>query len=597
MHPVASVLCVDDDPTAAETVARRLEATDGRWETTVSADPGAAPDRLERESFDCVVCAHRPGRVDALAVFERVRERDRSVGFVLLAPEGDDALASEAVAAGVTGYVAGEVDDETLADRVQRAVDSTRRDREREATVRAVEMAGYGVSVLDADGRYVRVEEAYAEVHGLDPSEMIGEHWTTFVPAETVERHREHLASEWLGEATALRPDGTAVPVDCAVVPVADGNTVRLLRDATDRVERERELAEYETLVDALNDPVYVVDETGRFTSVNEAFCELTGYDESTVLGSEVSLIKDEATVREAEEYLGRLLSATGPDEVRFEAEIQTADGETVHCEDHMGVLPYDEQFRGSAGVLRDISERKERERRLNRQNDRLEEFASVVSHDLRDPLHVASGNLDLVRRRIEGADVDREVLEYVDRVGEEHDRMSDLIDEVLALARQGEVVGTVEPLSLRSVVEDALRRTNAPDLDVEVVDDATVAADHSRLVRALSNLFGNAADHAGPDATVRVGTLADGFYVADDGPGIPESQRDQVFDPGHTTADDGTGFGLPIVERIVEAHGWAVEVTEADGGGARFEVRGVDRVDDPGDGSDHQGRPSAPSR
>ncbi|OYR57107.1 hypothetical protein DJ71_26370, partial [Halorubrum sp. E3] len=74
------------------------------------------------------------------------------------------------------------------------------------------------------------------------------------------------------------------------------------------------------------------------------------------------------------------------------------------------------------------------------------------------------------------------------------------------------------------------------------------------------------------------VGDLPDGFYVEDDGPGIPEAERDDVFESGHTTAEDGTGFGLAIVREIVEAHGWSVAVAEGAAGGARFEFTGVDR-------------------
>ena len=78
---------------------------------------------------------------------------------------------------------------------------------------------------------------------------------------------------------------------------------------------------------------------------------------------------------------------------------------------------------------------------------------------------------------------------------------------------------------------------------------------------------------------TVRIGDLPDdaGFYVADDGPGIPEADRETVFDAGHSTNEDGTGFGLSIVQGIVEAHGWDIRVTEGDDGGARFEITGVE--------------------
>jgi signal transduction histidine kinase len=79
---------------------------------------------------------------------------------------------------------------------------------------------------------------------------------------------------------------------------------------------------------------------------------------------------------------------------------------------------------------------------------------------------------------------------------------------------------------------------------------------------------------------TVHVGESDGGFYVADDGPGIPEAERERIFEAGYSTADEGTGFGLRIVEQVVDAHGWEVTVTESEQGGARFDVTGVGRVE-----------------
>ncbi len=81
----------------------------------------------------------------------------------------------------------------------------------------------------------------------------------------------------------------------------------------------------------------------------------------------------------------------------------------------------------------------------------------------------------------------------------------------------------------------------------------------------------GRCADGAAP-VTVSVGTTDDGFYVADDGVGIPPEERDDVFERGYTTSDTGTGFGLAIVVEVAQAHGWSVSVTESEDGGARFE-------------------------
>jgi signal transduction histidine kinase len=112
---------------------------------------------------------------------------------------------------------------------------------------------------------------------------------------------------------------------------------------------------------------------------------------------------------------------------------------------------------------------------------------------------------------------------------------------------------------------------------------DLSVAleADSDRLRQLLENLLRNAVVHAAPAPEIRVGSLADaeGFFLEDDGPGVPEADRERVFEAGYTDHDDGTGFGLPIVRRIADAHGWSVRLTEGPAGGARFEFRiGGDR-------------------
>ena len=87
-----------------------------------------------------------------------------------------------------------------------------------------------------------------------------------------------------------------------------------------------------------------------------------------------------------------------------------------------------------------------------------------------------------------------------------------------------------------------------------------------------------NAVEHGGSDVSISVGGVDDGFYIADDGVGIPDSERDRIFESGYSTAADGTGFGLRIVKQIVDAHGWEITATDSDSGGIRFEITGVER-------------------
>ncbi|MDB2260084.1 PAS domain S-box protein [Halorubrum ezzemoulense] len=208
----------------------------------------------------------------------------------------------------------------------------------------------------------------------------------------------------------------------------------------------------------------------------------------------------------------------------------------------------------------------------LERQNDRLEEFAGVVSHDLRNPLEVARGRTELARE-----ECDSEHLAAVERA---HDRMTALIDDLLTLAREGDPVTDAEPVDIARVVGACWRTVDTSDATLRTEVEGTVVADEGRLKQLLENLIRNAIEHGGEDLTVTVGSLPDGFYVADDGPGIDPDLRGTVFDAGYSTSQSGTGFGLRIVEQVADAHGWSVRAVESEAGGARFEITGVESAD-----------------
>ncbi|WP_436928720.1 PAS domain S-box protein [Halosimplex halobium] len=226
--------------------------------------------------------------------------------------------------------------------------------------------------------------------------------------------------------------------------------------------------------------------------------------------------------------------------------------------------------------------ELRRRRRELSRQNDRLEEFASIVSHDLRNPLNVLAGSLEMVE-----ADDD----DHLDLCERAVERMEQLVEDILTLTREGERIESTDPVDLERVARTSWATVATGDATLRVDGARVIAADESRLRQLFENLFRNAVEHAGDDATVRVGVLDDepGFFVADDGPGIPPDRRDRVFESGFSTASGGTGLGLSIVAQTADAHGWDVRVTDADHPGGTGEGAGDD-TDDAGAGSGDAG-------
>ncbi|MXV63943.1 sensor histidine kinase [Natronorubrum sp. JWXQ-INN-674] len=200
-----------------------------------------------------------------------------------------------------------------------------------------------------------------------------------------------------------------------------------------------------------------------------------------------------------------------------------------------------------------------------------MDPVASVVSHDLRNPLDVAKARLRAGRET--GDD------EHLERVARAHDRMERIIEDVLTLARSEDVIDPGDAVDLEAAAEAVWETVETDETELRFDDSLpTVTADRDRVDRLFENLFRNAIEHGGTHPQITVGVVgSDGFYVADDGPGIDPDHREAVFEPGFTAGDTGTGLGLAIVERIATAHGWSVAVTDAERGGARVEITGLE--------------------
>ena len=244
-----------------------------------------------------------------------------------------------------------------------------------------------------------------------------------------------------------------------------------------------------------------------------------------------------------------------------------TPDDETVRWLEALGYLQADNQR--VIGLVTDVTDREQRERELETQNERLEQFTNVVGHDLRNPLQVAGNWLELARE-----DVDSE---YLDNIAQAHERMSVLLEQLLQLARDGDEALDSKAVALGECSERCWQTVDTAEATLVIDVEQTLHADQSRLQQLLENLFRNAVEHGPSNVSVRVGELHDGFYVSDSGPGIPPEDRTAVFETGYSIDSTGTGFGLSIVNEIVEAHDWQIEVTESADGGARFEITGVE--------------------
>jgi len=325
----------------------------------------------------------------------------------------------------------------------------------------------------------------------------------------------------------------------------------------------------HERVFHTLDDPVFVVTTSNRILDANRAARQLVDGDTDRLLGHD--------------------LAAILPDPLLENGELHPQLSDSMECVIEVDGTPrqYIGRLRGTERATRgeprgcilsltDITLQKANQESLEAKNEQLERLASVVSHDLATPLATGEGLLHLIRADIDApsAEVDQS-LSDIEAV---HRRLRAFAEGLPALARESTDVETPTDCDLAEVAQAAWEVVDTGDLQLAVESTARLQADASRLQQAFENLFGNAAEHAADGqtgaTTVRVGRLStgSGFYIEDDGPGIPADRREDLLEFGVSTGS-GAGYGLAIVRTIVEAHGWSLSVTESTDGGARFEI------------------------
>ncbi|MFT4882701.1 MAG: PAS domain S-box-containing protein [Natronomonas sp.] len=486
------------------------------------------------------------------------------------------------------------------------------RERELEATNQRlkslIEAAPLTIMEIDSDGNVVLWNEGAEEMFGWSQEEVLGE-FNPIVPENQrteFETHRQRaLRGERIRGKEIQREtkDGERLDLLLSVAPLtdADGTVTSVLAVLEEITEQKRlendlralqetaqELSRAESTADIGTIAIGVAEETLGF--------EIAGLWKHDERGGELIPIVETAAARE---LFGESPQFTSGNSLAWEAfqsgelhvygDLQAQQGlhnpetelrsEILIPLGEYGLLSASspsrqefsetdiDLFRILGATVEAALARVSREESLQRQNERLDQFASVVAHDLRNPLTVASGFLELVEETGE--------LEHLDRIESAHSRMERLIQDLLTLARGETTVENPERIDLETVATEAWGYVDTDEATLSVRDTVpTVSGEEERLTQLFENLFRNAVEHGGNDVTVTVGRLdgTDGFYVEDDGDGIPPEKRADVFEHGVTSSEGGTGFGLSIVADIAKAHGWTASVTDGTHGGARFE-------------------------
>ncbi|TYT63828.1 histidine kinase N-terminal 7TM domain-containing protein [Natrialba swarupiae] len=416
-----------------------------------------------------------------------------------------------------------------------------------------------GYLVVDDERRVVDRNPAARSL--LGDEKIVGQSVTDVLPES------RRLLAGTIQELTITR-DGTTV--DVTVSAVRDERTegaVLMLRDVTDQRRAEKR---FQALIENVSDVVTVVDEDGTVTYVSPSVRSVLGYDPSDLVGESLfELVHADDRADAIDEFAG--LVTYSNTEARFEYRVRHRDGSWLVFEGIAVDLLDNGIIDGVVINSRDVTDRIARERELERTNQRLDEFAGVISHDLQTPLGIAQTYAQFAERS--SSEDDFQTLH------DAHERMETMITNLLTMARTGTTLEEPSPVSIQSVAEEAWSGIWAREatLECDLEDGWTVPGDHDQLLHVFENLFRNAVEHNDSPITVRVAHIDDdpnqGFLVEDDGRGISPENREIVFDRGHSTTEGGAGFGLAIVRDVVKAHGWQIAVRDRPDGGARFEV------------------------
>lgn len=447
------------------------------------------------------------------------------------------------------------------------------------------------VFVLDETGAIVTANDAAAEKFG-DERELSGRHITAVLGSDAATIQKS--GGQKVDVVTEV--DGTPRHFTVSQTTLTDNyemvvGQLLVCRDVTERVHRERELEELNTRLklslSETDTGVWEWDPAADTIVWDEASERLFGYDPGGFPGTVDAFA---SRVHEADFPAVRDAIDTAVEtgaEFRADFRVEPTDGNQRWVRAR-GVVETDDSNTTSrvVGIQTDITDFVEQRQALERKNEQLDRFAGMVSHDLRNPLAVAMGRLRLAREELDSKDLDA--------VQDAHDRMETMIGDLLTLAKTGKSIDATERFSLADIARDAWRNADVDDCEFEssIPETVKIVADRDRLLHVFENLYRNAADHNDTTVTVRVGLFDEhgsathggqrtGFFVEDSGQGIPIEQHADVFEEGYTTSSMGSGYGLPIVRDIVEAHGGSVRVSNAPGGGARFEVTGLEFVTD----------------
>lgn len=459
------------------------------------------------------------------------------------------------------------------------------------------ESAVDGIVVIDAKGAVLAFNPAAERLFGYSADEVLGQNVRMLMPSPDREQHDRYIAS-YLETGTARiigtgrevrgrRKDGSTFPLHLSVGQTnIDGQTAftGILHDLSRRVEIEQALRHSEerlrSIVESAVDAIIVIDERGLIEAFNPSAERLFGYRPGEVLGRNVNMLMPSPDREQHDGYVRHYL-ATGEQRIigiGREVTAQHKDGRTFPVHLSVGEMRSESGKRSFTGILHDLSDRVVLEQRLAEQKSlaKLGEMAAVVAHEVKNPIAGIRGALQVITSRMPAEQRDRGVLvDIIARL----DALNRIVQDMLMFARPRALRS--EPIALHALLNDTAamirRDPSLQDLDIDIQGSADISGDREMLQLVFQNILINAGQAMEGRGCINVSIVpVDSrcrVTVADRGPGMPREVCEKAFEAFFTTKHRGTGLGLPIAKRVVEAHGGSIAIDVPASGGTIISI------------------------
>ena len=451
-----------------------------------------------------------------------------------------------------------------------------------------------GVVAIDRTGTIRLVNSALERMFGRARTELFGRAVEELLPERFRGGHVSLRADYWrdptpraMGqgrELFALRADGTEFPIEIGLNPIHTPDGVWVLAAVVEVTARKAMETAFKTLVDAAPYGMIMANAQGEIVLVNGTTESLLGYGRDELLGRPLEMLLPERYRAEHSSHRAAFRASPSPRIMGSGRDLTALHKNGLEVPVEIGLTPiwWNEEFMIVAAIT-DISVRKKMEIDLRQANQHLEEFTYVASHDLKSPLRGISSLIEWIAEDLDETER-KKVQHNLTRTSDRIARMERLIDDMLKFARAGRVTTDLETTDPAAVIANILDM-HLPPNGIEVFVRSEVApfvAAKTPIETVLRNLISNAFKHHGGERG-RVEITAENensycvFTVADDGVGIPGQARDRVFRMFQTVSTSerqGSGLGLSISKRLVEAHGGRIALLPGEQGqGSVFRV------------------------